>query len=86
MASVTHGVALGVNTLGNIFSKGKDGHPAKDNSVQGIQDQLDDITKNQANKLAAGQGNAINSVEKSRQNANNALKKNKEFQGPGEPR
>lgn len=48
VAGVTHGTLVSANTLGNIFYKGKDGHPAKDNSVQGAQDQLDDISANQA--------------------------------------
>jgi RHS repeat-associated protein len=74
-AGVLHGVAVGANTLGNIFSQGKDGHPNKDNSVQGAQDQAEDISKNQAEKRRVGQGEAINSVEKSTQNAKNALKK-----------
>ena len=46
---ITHGVAVDVNTLLNIFSS-KDDHPDTDKtSVQGTQDQLDDITANQEN-------------------------------------
>src|SRR5262245_3093037 len=42
--TVVHGVAVGANTLGNIFSQNNNnGHPDKDNSVQGAQDQIEDI-------------------------------------------
>ena len=44
-------------------------------SLQGTQDQLDDITANQEAKRKAGQPNAIDSVEKSKQRVDTALRK-----------
>jgi len=40
----------------------------KDRSQQGIDDQVEDISKNQANARKVGQGNAINSIKKSLKN------------------
>jgi hypothetical protein len=71
-----HGTAVVLNTARNIFRKGKGGHPAKDTtSVQGTQDQLDDITANQAKQRQAGKPDAIQSTEGSKQKADTALKK-----------
>ena len=75
VAVAAHGVAVGVNTLLNIFSSKKD-HPDTDKTtVEGTQDQLDDITANQEKKRQVGQPEAIQSVEKSKQRADTALKK-----------
>jgi hypothetical protein len=75
VAVAAHGVAVAVNTLLNIFSS-KDDHPDTDKTtVEGTQDQLDDITANQANQRKANQSDAIQSTEKSKQRANAALKR-----------
>ena len=73
--AVGHGAYVAGNTLNNIFSKNNDGHPDTDNSAQGAQDQAEEINKNQAEQRKVGQGNSMNSVEKSNQRANNSLKK-----------
>ncbi|HET8670480.1 MAG TPA: RHS repeat-associated core domain-containing protein, partial [Candidatus Saccharimonadales bacterium] len=72
----THGVVVGLNTLKNIFfSSDNNGHPDVDKTtVQGTQDQLEDITANQAAAQKIGQPDRIQSVEKSKQRANKALK------------
>ena len=76
VVTVIHGGAVGVNTLVNIFSKGKDSHPAKDTStVQGATDQVDDIQANQANQRKVGHGDAIESTKKSEQQLDTNLKK-----------
>jgi hypothetical protein len=54
--------------------------PDKDNTVQGTQDDLADLEANQANQRKVDQGNAINSVEKSKQKAKTSLKRIRNLQ------
>lgn len=77
----THGALVGLNTISNFFSSSKNDHPQTDkNTVEGTQDQLDDISANQANKRKAGQPDAIGSTEKSKQRADTALKRIKSLE------
>jgi hypothetical protein len=58
-----HGTAVIVNTGINIFSKGKNDHPAPEGSLDGKLDDLDDIAANQANQRKHGFPDAIASID-----------------------
>jgi len=73
-----HGAAVGVNIAHNIFSKSK--HPKKERTVQGAADQLEDIEKNQAAQQKVGQGNAIDNIDKSKQDFKKEAKKIKKLE------
>jgi RHS repeat-associated protein len=83
----THGTLVGINTVRNIFSKNssqqssgskeqnKAEPPKKDRSVEGTQGQQRNIEHARDVHRRAGRPDRIRSIEKTRQNAEHALKK-----------
>jgi RHS repeat-associated protein len=83
----THGTLVGINTVRNIFSKNnsqqgsgskeqnKAEPPKKDRSAEGTQTQRENIQQAQKVHQKAGRPDRIRSIEKSKQNEANALKK-----------
>ncbi|HEY0761036.1 MAG TPA: RHS repeat-associated core domain-containing protein [Pyrinomonadaceae bacterium] len=67
-------------------TKPKDGHPGTDKTtVQGTQDKLDDMSKNQAAHRKHGTPHAMDSIEKTKQDFKNATRKIKSSKDLEEP-
>jgi hypothetical protein len=86
VAVAAHGTLVGANTLNNIFNKNNQGSgdtqkssgeskPKKESSVEGTRVQRENIEKAQKVHRKAGKPDRIRSINKSRQNERNALKR-----------
>ena len=76
--TATHGVVVAARTLNNIFfgKANKAGHPDRTDSVEGAQDNLEDLESNQSAARKHGDGDAtIQSTEGSKSKLNTQLKK-----------
>jgi RHS repeat-associated protein len=87
VVTAAHGVLVGANTVNNIFNKNAAGQssgssekpkaepPKRDRSVEGTQVQRENIERAQKVNRRAGRPDRIRSIEKSKQDERNALKK-----------